>query len=60
MWDRATLEDERLESSPVERDLEILIDDKLNMSVVCLGSQQNHPFSGVNQAQHRSPDEGRN
>jgi len=53
MWDRATLEDERLESSPVERDLEILIDDKLNMSLVCLGSQQNHPFSGVNQAQHR-------
>jgi len=45
--------DERLERSPMERDLGVWIDGKLNESTVCPGSQKGQLCPGVHQAHHR-------
>ncbi|TRZ15040.1 hypothetical protein HGM15179_012061 [Zosterops borbonicus] len=47
-----------VKSRTVERDLEIFVDEKLNMSQQCPGSQEDQPCPGVRQAHHHQAREG--
>jgi len=49
----------RLESSPTERHLWVLVGSRLNESAVCPGSQKGEPYPGVLRAQHCQQGEGR-